>query len=203
MTNFHVSLFCAALLSSMVAACGGSSSNGSGFNATKLSSCSSSSGTCTGTDAYNTCIENKCSSSYKMCFGDGYKSGQFGGVCASYLDCVSKAPDPCKNSCALPTGDCQTCLISKIVACTTSAGCTPPQCSFTGASGSGTGSSGRSGGTAGTSAASGTCNDLNACCAKITDANLKSACEQAYSAAKSSGDAVCSAALQSLKMFCP
>jgi hypothetical protein len=64
----------------------------------------------------------------------------------------------------------------------------------TGASSSGTGATGNTGG--------GTCADLNTCCGKITQADLKSACTSAYSQAKGN-DSLCGTIYQSLSDFCP
>jgi hypothetical protein len=198
-------------LSLIAAGCGGSASNGSGGSSSlekKLMLCSmqssSTTATCTGTDQYSACLESKCATQYKKCFGDNYQSGQTGGVCGTYLDCVGKAADPCHSSCT-PSSECQSCESTDIAGCTASAGCALPMCTVkTGASG--TGGSGKSGGSAGSgagtagAAAAGTCKDVSACCAKVTDANLKSACQTVASMAN---EALCAGTLPSLKMFCP
>ena len=63
-----------------------------------------------------------------------------------------------------------------------------------------------SGGTSGTSGTSGTtgktCADLATCCAAITDASIKSACEQTKTAA-AGNDASCNTYYNSFKTYCP
>jgi hypothetical protein len=211
MTKVTRALLTVCLGGFLAVGCGGSSnSSGSSSLAKKLMMCnmqSSSSGvTCTGSDQYSSCVESKCATQYKKCFGDGYQSGQTGGVCGTYLDCVGKAADPCKSGCT-PSSECQSCESTDIAGCVVSAGCTLPTCTvMTGTSGSGTGTGGRSGGSGGSTtggagaAAAGTCKDVTACCAKISDANTKMACQQV---ASSGSDQVCAAALPSLKMLCP
>ena len=221
-------LVCGMVLSVSVSlvGCGddsGSSGSSGSKNPLDCMTSGSSSGTCKAATDYANCIETKCATQYKKCFGSDYKSGKFGGVCASYLQCFADAKSCTDNNCGLPSGDCQTCLLNDLGSCQQSSGCTPASCdstsSGTGGKGSttttgtggkgsttttGTGGKGSTTGSAGAGSSSGTCDDLMACCNKATNAQIKSACQMAYDSAKSSGDAICGMILSGIKASaCP
>jgi len=171
----------------------GSGTSGSSGSESKFKDCSGgSSNTCTAaeTQAYSDCVMGKCDATYTECFGSGYKDGNFGGACSTFAACTNACAcndTACYQACGAPPAACSTCL-QKIGTC--SSGCTAPACMSAGSSGS----SGSSGGK--------TCDDLQTCCAAITDSTKKTQCETTYNAIKSSGDTACNAAYSGYASDC-
>lgn len=130
---------------------------------------------------YSSCISTNCDSTYKECYGDDYKSGSFSGACGDYIGCINAcdcSDVSCYQKCPQPSGACTSCS-EKLSTCAQK--CTIPDCMKPDVdSGSGSGK---------------TCSDLSTCCAGQSDADLKSACEQA---AAGGNDAVCDSLYGSL-----
>jgi hypothetical protein len=214
--------FMVAVVFAVAAGCGGGSSNGtssSGRTGSTGGQCpSSSSGqTCTGEDAYNTCMMAACGAEYKACFGNNYASGNFtGGVCADWVNCMLKCPcdataTTCETNCnmSLTTAagqPCMTCVLSLSACVETGAGaaCTAPVCTPTGtATNTATNTVTLTTTSTTTTTSTGTnCAALQACCAKMADATMKTACQ---SAATSAGgvDSTCALILPQLQTYCP
>jgi len=145
--------------------------------------------TCDLIDDYVACLQVACASELSACFGPGNASGDFtGGVCAAYATCATSATDPCHNDCSADAG-CQACL-SELVGCVQGSSCQVPVCPDS------------DGGTppdAGMSI-SGTCADLQACCASLTDQTAKDSCNQTLAAARErAGDSDCAVVYSSYK----
>lgn len=143
-------------------------------------------GVCDGINAYATCIETACGSPLTQCFGPNNARDDFtGGVCATYATCVTTAPDSCKSGCT-PSSDCQTCLGS-LTTCVQASACTAPLCNGV----SGTHADGGVLSDAG-APISGTCTDLEACCAAIADTASRDACNATLADARArAGDSDC------------
>jgi hypothetical protein len=201
-------LLSAVAVAAAIVGCGSDSGN---ENASKLAKCASGSSSNT---TCSSCLQDKCSAAQKKCYGEDFN----GGVCQSYSSCVLNAPDPCMpTGCAQPSGDCQACIM-EIGTCFTqncASICAAGSNNGTGGSGSGTGgssngtgasSSGTGASPSGTGATGstggGTCTKLNACCGRITQADLKTACVNAYSASSGS-ESLCSSIYDSLARYCP
>lgn len=145
--------------------------------------------TCAGLGAYVACAENRCGPRLVECFGPSYASDDFtGGTCSDFASCSVGAADPCHANCT-PSSACQTC-VAGLVTCLEGSSCSLPLCGGAppGDGGAVTPPAVPDGGTA----ISGTCADLAACCASMTDASFKDACNQALSDARArAGDADC------------
>jgi hypothetical protein len=182
---------------------------------------------------YLDCMYAKCDTQYQECLGPNYKTGNFSGACASYYGCLGNCgcnDQACRTACTSSglTGDCLACVTGKLGPClaTINSTCTAPACFNTGAGGAGgtgaggaggTGAGGAggigaggaggtgAGGTGAGDAGGGTCMDLMACCAAITNATIKAACTANYDAIKAQGDAACGAVYMGIKGggFCP
>lgn len=159
------------------------SSSGTAGNTSKFQSCASSStpASCkqSDLDTYSSCVQDKCDTEYQKCYGAGYKDGNFGGACGTYVACVQKCGcnnTSCVTACGQPDSDCSTCLQGFA---TCSQGCTLPACYAESTPDSGAGST-----------ATHTCAQLTACCAKVASGALQDACN---STASSGQDAQCSA----------
>lgn len=251
MTHLRASLIVPALLSSLaLVACGSSSTKGgggtsggsggkSGLGGTSGSAggttggvprsvaCAGSSAatgtTCTQAelDAYSSCFTTACDATFQMCYGPGFKSGQFSGPCGTYEACTSKCActdSACVSACGTQPADCTSCLVGGLLTC--SASCTRPACFSSGLGGaSGSGLGGRFGGFGGTfggfggtvgglglggTAGSGTClADALACCNRAS-ATDKSACMTGYQALVSLGEQLCAGGLAQFESsFCP
>jgi hypothetical protein len=188
------------------------------------------SSTCTSAEVqpYLDCVYGKCDTQYRDCLGANYKTGNFSGACASYYSCLAGCgctDQACRTACATSglSGDCLACFTSKLSPCLITADgmCPRPACfnsgaggaGGSGAGGSGAGGSGAGGtGAGGTGAGGsagdaggGTCADLMACCAAITNPTFKMACTTGYDAAKAQGDDACGAVYMGLKnaSLCP
>jgi hypothetical protein len=175
---------------------GAATSGGSGPNKCAASQPAASKCTAAEIQTYSDCVNSKCSSQYTQCYGSGWQSGSFSGPCGSYLTCASACAcndTACFSKCT-PTTECSTCLEGTT---NCSAGCTLPACYTAGTS---------SGGTSGTSGSSGTaahtCADLATCCGKIADANIKSSCDSAKTAA-GTNDSTCSTYYAAFSSYCP
>jgi hypothetical protein len=125
-------------------------------------------------NTYNTCVQNACNTQFVACYGPNYKSGSFGGACASYAQCQNACgctDTTCRNACTIPA-TCMSCLTT-IGTCTVSSGCAIPACFGGGFDG---GIPGLDGGFP-FDAGNFTCADLTACCNAITDADEKQGCQ--------------------------
>jgi hypothetical protein len=135
-------------------------------------------------EAYAQCVNSKCDSQYQKCFGPNYKTGSFsGGDCSTYFTCTNACAcddTACMQKCGVADPKCRACLAT-FQQC--SAGCQLPACAMDGSGGQTSG-----GGSVGNK----TCADLKDCCASLTDADQKEACEQASTALTM--DVQCSAA---------
>lgn len=158
----------------------GSSSAASG-NSNPFSKCSSSGGTgSTPSEAcqkLSSCELAACDASYRKCYGDGFASGAFGGVCADYISCFAASCNP--GSCASKlTSDCTTCN-DELSKCEQAA-CTAERAACKGsggAGGSGTGGSG-AGGSGAKQPTQPNCVSLAACCAASSfPAQAKPSCD--------------------------
>lgn len=144
--------------------------------------------TCNGLDPYVACVRAHCDPPLSACFGSRYAEDDFtGGTCGDYASCSVASADPCHTTCA-PDSACQTC-IGGLVTCLNGSTCSVPLCT-------GGPSSADAGGPVGSSdggtAISGTCADLAACCAAMTDTSFRDSCNQTLSDARArGGDAVC------------
>jgi hypothetical protein len=147
--------------------------------------CGATGNVCDGINAYAACVQNACGSALAQCFGPNNERSDFtGGSCSDYAGCVTAAVDHCHNGCT-PSADCGACL-GTLSACVQGSPCTAPRC--TGGSGTGDGGSPRDGGTQ----ISGTCADLEACCAAISDQTSRDACNSTLADARArAGDADC------------
>ena len=167
-------------------------------------------------DAYSTCFATACDATFQMCYGPGFKSGQFSGACGTYEACASKCAcddTACASACGTPPAACTTCLAG-LLSCAFSC---PLPCataglggsfgglgrSFGGLGGSFGGLGGSFGGLGGSSG-SGTClADALACCNRAAAAN-QTACTTAYQAITALGETACAAGLPTLKStYCP
>ena len=174
--------------------------SGSGVVGTgKCGTSGSSTSTCTQaeTDSYNSCLTTMCDAQYQSALGAGYKTGSFGGACGTYINCTQACAcndTACYMKCGQPDAACTTALTNASTCAMTK--CPPPSCL----------SAGKDAGTSGTSGSSGgathSCAELMACCAKITDASVKSSCEQTYTAVMSS-ESSCNAVYPSYAGSCP
>lgn len=150
-------------------------------------------GVCDGINAYAACVQSACGSALTQCFGPGNARDEFtGGACATYADCVTSAADSCHSSCA-PSGDCQSCL-GGLTACLQGSPCTAPRCN--GPTGGQDGGAPRDGGVP----IGGTCDDLDACCAAISDTPSRDACNATLADARArGGDADCAVVFSTYK----
>jgi hypothetical protein len=138
-----------------------------------------------------TCIETKCKSDLDTCSAST-------GPCSAYITCANacKCDQTCIDKCT-QSATCTACIQTYATCAETSCLDEVLSCvgNGTGGTSSGTGGTFGFGGNAGTfpsfDAGTETCADLNTCCAKLTDAQEKSACLMIV-AGKS--DAICSLA---------
>ena len=143
------------------------------------------------TEAYGTCVADKCDADYKLCLGPDYRSGKYSEVCGEYYTCLAKCDcrdNACFSACGVAPADCQLCLGNHLTYCAQNSGCKQPSCTGNADAGQ-----------------LGTCADLAKCCAAITDSTYKTLCQSEYNGAKGSGDIICSSfvkAFQQLKA-CP
>ena len=141
---------------------------------------------CTGAEEYQACLNDTCG--YAECYS---------GPCASYIDCLSNADDPC--AAAQPGGECSP--SSECVSCfSADLNCTI-QCASNLDCGGAAGAGGE-GGAAGTGSGlpEGTCADLDACCESLADMDEKATCMQAAETARTAGDLACAVYITA---FCP
>lgn len=216
MTHPRAALTIAALVSSLVlAACGASSTKGAGGTSgtsggiPKTLACRSASSTmgttCTQAeqDAYSNCFATACDPTFQMCYGPGFKNGQFSGPCGTYEACASKCAcndTACVSACGTAPTECSTC-VAGLLSCAFT--CPLPACATAGLGGSFGGFGGSFGGLGGSSG-SGTClADALACCNRAAGANQTS-CNTAYQAIAALGETACAAGLSTLKSsYCP
>jgi hypothetical protein len=154
------------------AATGGAGGAAGGAGGAPNLGCGTAANSCTKaeTDAHNNCLITKCESAYRPCIGDGWQSGNFGGLCGTWFKCYNACGCgnfSCAANCGLPPAECQTCLMNANN-CQTSM-CPQPACYGVQGDG-GVTNPGSDGG------AGGACADLQKCCDMITNAQLKAAC---------------------------
>lgn len=147
--------FFLALIAVALVACGsdGGSSTTTGATKDKFGNCyGSSNEECTGVDEYTTCLTGKCDAEYNECFGAGYLSGTWGGLCGVYIQCTIACDcgdTACYTACGTGISqECSDCLAS-MATCVQNAGCTMPDCQTTGGGGS-------------------ACDEFKKCCDKLT-----------------------------------
>ncbi len=177
---------------------GAGGANAGGVKRSPSGECPGAGNTCTQAenDAYGKCITDKCDGQYKMCLGNDYKSGKFGGPCGTYVTCASKCgcgDTACSQACGTPDMTCVNCLIN-LSPCALNSGCKVPACAGAPATGGGGASGGGGAGGSGGVTISGTCADLLKCCMSITDATKKMQCMMQHDQAKmagAAGDTVC------------
>jgi hypothetical protein len=140
--------------------------------------------TCTGVAEYNACVETSCEAGYKACLGENYKMGDnTGSPCETYFACLKAAPNKCENTCA-QDGACTSCFASEFASCTSS--CTLPSCMMNATAGTSGGSAGMGGGSL-------TCDQVLACCNKLSGEEMTN-CVTQVNQIKAGGDQVCAAA---------
>jgi hypothetical protein len=178
----------------LAVACG--SDSGSSGGSSQFAKCAASNGS--GSSSVDeqkcvSCMQNKCSSELNACYGSNFN----GGACKDLITCSEKAPDPCNADCT-PSSGCISCISGDF------ASCIQKNC----LSDCGSSDSMTTGGTGGSTSAGGfdagvgsdkTCADLAACCAKATDAQLKSDCQ---GVAGGKDDQICGLAYPSFSSFC-
>jgi hypothetical protein len=119
--------------------------NASGRNA--MGECGSSSSTqaCVGDDAYEKCLVSACDAKLSSCFGEGYATMNYGGICGSAMNCYVACPCgdfKCENGCFQNTSSaCQQCSVDANE-CIDSSGCPEPVCGGSGSGGGGAGGAG-------------------------------------------------------------
>jgi hypothetical protein len=183
----------AAVFGFALASCGGDSGSGGpgGGSATSGLFCpTSNASSCkqADVDAYGSCVQGRCGTQMKACFGDNFQSGTFAGPCGTWIGCYGKCAcgdTACRGACGLPSGECTTCL-QTVTTCTNSSGCTAPVCSPSGAD-------------AGSPPAGGTCADLQTCCNAITNAQVKAGCNANATSGASAGGQYCGSVLMGLR----
>ena len=116
-------------------------------------------------DDYAGCVVAQCDAKYKMCLGDAYAAGNFGGPCKAWIEC-GRACANCDQACLAKcsemhyTGDCKSCvegpLTECVVASITSGACKLPCVTI------GTG-----------------CDGLKTCCGTL-DGDDRKKCEEAH-----------------------
>ena len=171
------------------------------------------------------CIADKCAANQKKCTGEDLN----GGPCQRYWACRLNSPDLCAiTPDCVQSADCvacqkegSSCVAACSSVCTSSvgglggsgaggdmgAGNSPGIGGRNGGPGTGTGGFGTGTGGFGTgtgatgSTGGGSCAELNSCCKRITEPNLKSACDDSYSAAMGD-DSFCSMLLDIVIDFC-
>mgnify|MGYP001768862201 CR=1 FL=1 len=170
--------------------CGGGDSSDKGLSATGRDpanggQCSGSSTgqTCTGEEAYMSCIATACGAQIKACYGNNYAKGDFsGGACSELIACQMACPcdatgATCVAACSqqhMMASLCSTCMTT-MGACLTAAGCAAPVCGGTTTGNTTSISTGTGTGT-GTGSS---CAAFQACCASITGPSIATMCSLA------------------------
>ncbi|HEX7599730.1 MAG TPA: hypothetical protein VF518_16050 [Polyangia bacterium] len=121
----------------LTVACGGSSNKNSNGRDSKTGMCSAVAGqTCTGVDAYDSCVTTACDAEAKAALGSGYASGSYSGPCADYMKCVLACPcdataTSCQTNCYSKVTSNAACMTPAIAlsTCIDSAACAEPVCS--------------------------------------------------------------------------
>jgi hypothetical protein len=213
MRTFTGSLAIAAL--ALVAACGSSSSSNTpstGRSPSTGGQCpagSTSGQTCTGEAAFNSCIMTACGAQYQACFGSNYASGNFAGsACADFLTCEIQCPcdataKTCEYTCytqhAAVGSACSNALLALGVCAAANTAptgaCVSPVC--TGGTPPDTSTSTTTSTTTGPN-----CAAVAACCARMTNATMQSACLQSIPNMKND-EVTCGLALSPLQTYCP
>lgn len=150
---------------------GGSGGGASAGERDENGNCIPETSTCTQAeqDAYTDCLTTMCDAPYKKCLGDGYKTGNFGGPCGTFIEC-SNACDcddtACTQACT-PSSECTSCLTNDVSPCVQK--CEIPECYTGGGAGLPEG---------GIPGAGKTCADLKACCDAKPAGQAKDTCNQ-------------------------
>ena len=78
--------------------------------------------TCTGVPEYQTCVKDKCGSRAKLCWGNDYQSGNYGGLCGDAMKCSTAclcdaSYQSCVGQCHAKylTSQCQNCFRDLVV----------------------------------------------------------------------------------------
>lgn len=106
-----------------------------------------------------------------------------GGACEAFMTCTADAPDPCMNDCT-PDATCTECMLT-LGQCVAGACSAELQECAGGATPAPSGSIGLG---------SGTCEDLEACCASLSG-DEQTSCTQQFDSLQAGGDLACSAGL--------
>jgi len=176
----------------LTTACGSSNSkpgtNANGRNAVSGQCTTSATQTCTGEDAYATCLESNCDSQLKAMLGSGYASGSFSGACAAFMNCELACPcdataATCESTCTttnlLGDSNCAAAAMA-VETCSTAAGCVQGVCTATTPTSTGPG----------TTTGTGSCAQVQACCATMAGTAYAASCAQV----SSGGEAACAQA---------
>lgn len=124
--------------------------------------------------ACQSCVQSKCASQVKTCYGANFS----GGACQNLVSCAADASDPC-SSCVADT-PCESCIQDTLLPCvqkSCSSSCTDLPAG----------------------PAVPTCADLEPCCERITNDSAKTGCEGIV---KDGSDSVCGSYYNSIRFFC-
>lgn len=203
--------FLAVGILALAAGCGGGSDSKStgGRTASNGGQCpaSSSGQTCTGEDAYETCLMNACGTQYKAALGNNFASGNFAGSpCADFMNCLLKCPcdatgDSCEVTCftqhAASGSACYTAMMA-VQACVVATTCAMPVCGPSTATTTSTST------TTGTSTGTG-CAGALACCTALASSGGASVVQACKDALAGQTDAVCTQFVATYKSagLCP
>jgi hypothetical protein len=89
---------------------------------------------CTGVEAYDSCLQKACGKELKVCFGDDFFNGHYGGDCVDYIKCVTACVcgptyEKCATDCSFKIQlICQYCLMGPYKDCADKSGCQPVMC---------------------------------------------------------------------------
>jgi hypothetical protein len=144
------------------------------------------------------CQQRECRSEYEECVGPNADSGDFGGVCESYMECASDCGSngECDTDCLFGcisniSDDCQSCLLA-------AGECGAEECpdEYEACNGESTTTTTNSVTSTTGGGGDGTCEDVEACCNSM-EADAKEACLQQLEAIAAGGDQFCGLLLQS------
>ena len=170
-------------------ASGTSGGQSSGSSSSKFKNCDITGGTtCTEAELkpYSDCVLEKCDTSYKQCYGDDYRNGNFSGPCGTWMACVQKCDctdTACVLACKLDEA-CKTCSEDAQVE-TCGESCIEPECSKQGTPKPDGGNNPNA-----------TCADLQGCCDGMPAGEQKDGCN---SVAQGGDDANCGTAYNAMK----
>ena len=198
--------FLAVGILALAAGCGDSSSSSSGFTSPTGREASSAgyvckNQSCAAEDTYYSCLAGQCDAQAKSCFGPGYASGTYSGVCQALIACAMACPcdatgPTCLAACyGNMTSDCATC-VAAITTCQSTATCVPGTCT----NDSGTTAKNDSGTVTGTG-----CAAAQACCATLGTTYGTAVAQECATALAGLTDATCTQAVAQYKQagVCP